>query len=159
MDMFEMSLPWWMFILRGVVAYIGLLVLLRCTGKHSLGELSPFDMLVLVFVGSMMRTAILGDDHSLIGPFIAVASIFGLDKVLAVLSARSRRFNRLLEGVPSLLASGGRAMPDALRQHSIPQEAFERALRTHGVRNVDEVEEARLEPNGTITIIKRSSKP
>jgi uncharacterized membrane protein YcaP (DUF421 family) len=156
MDMLTMNMPWWLFVLRAVMAYVGVLILVRLTGKHSLGEMSPFDILMLIFVGSLMRTAILGDDHSAIGPFIAVITIFGLDKLLAIAAARSARFNRLLEGVPSLLARDGLQTPGALRQHDIPQEAFARALRAHGLRTVSEVAEARLEPNGKITVIKCS---
>jgi uncharacterized membrane protein YcaP (DUF421 family) len=156
MNMLTMNMPWWLFVLRAVMAYVGVLILVRLTGKHSLGEMSPFDILMLIFVGSLMRTAILGDDHSAIGPFVAVITIFGLDKLLAIAAARSARFNRLMEGVPSLLARDGMQTPGALRRHDIPQEAFERALRAHGLRTVGEVAEARLEPNGKITVIKCS---
>jgi uncharacterized membrane protein YcaP (DUF421 family) len=45
-------------------------------------------------------------------------------------------------------------LPDALRRHSIPEAAFERELRMHGTRSVDEVDEARLEANGRFTILK-----
>jgi uncharacterized membrane protein YcaP (DUF421 family) len=159
MDLLTMSMPWWMFILRGVLAYVGVLILIRLAGKHSLGEMSPFDMLMLIFVGSIMRTAILGNDHSALGPFIAVLTLFSLDKLLAIAAARSPRFNRLMEGVPSLLARHGVQADAALRRDDIPQAAFDRALRQHGLRSVDEVEEARLEPNGKITVIKRAGKP
>jgi uncharacterized membrane protein YcaP (DUF421 family) len=155
-DLLTMSMPWWMFVLRGVLAYIGVLILIRLAGKHSLGEMSPFDMVMLIFVGSLMRTAILGNDHSALGPFIAVVTLFILDKLLAIAAARSPRFNRLMEGVPSLLARHGVQADAALRRGDIPQAAFDRALREHGLRSVGEVEEARLEPNGKITVIKRA---
>lgn len=158
MDLLSMSMPWWVFILRGVLAYIGVLILIRLAGKHSLGEMSPFDMVMLIFVGSIMRTAILGNDHSALGPLIAVVTLFSLDKLLAIAATRSPGFNRLMEGVPSLLARHGVQEDAALRRGDIPQAAFDRALREHGLCNVDEVEEARLEPNGKITVIKRAKE-
>ena len=113
---------------------------------------------MLVLVGSVLRTAILGEDHSVLGPFIAVTTIFALDKALAVISARSPGFNRLMEGVPSLLARHGRCEPGALRRHDIAEQAFHTALRAHGLRDVAQVEEARLEPNGKISVIKRGGQ-
>ena len=154
-EMLRLSMPWWMFVLRGTIAYIGLLVLVRLSGKHSLSQMSSFDILMLVVVGSLLRTAILGEDHSLLGPFIAVVTIFAWDKGLAMASARSPAFNRLMEGVPSLLARRGAPEPGALQRHDIAADAFASALRAHGLRSVEEVEEARLEPNGEITVIKR----
>ncbi len=154
-EMLRLSMPWWMFVLRGSMAYVGLLVLVRLNGKHSLGQMSPFDILMLIMVGSVLRTAILGEDHSVLGPFIAVVTIFAWDKVLAMASARSPGFNRLMEGVPSLLARHGAQEPGALRRHDIAADAFASALRAHGLRSVEEVEAARLEPNGEITVIKR----
>jgi uncharacterized membrane protein YcaP (DUF421 family) len=148
-------MPWWMFVLRGSMAYVGLLVLVRLSCNHSLGQMSPFDILMLIMVGSVLRTAILGEDHSVLGPFIAVVTIFVWDKVLASVSARSPGFNRLMDGVPSLLARHGAEEPGALQRHDIAQDAFASALRAHGLRGVEEVEEARLEPNGEITVIKR----
>jgi uncharacterized membrane protein YcaP (DUF421 family) len=59
-EMLRLSMPWWMFVLRGSMAYVGLLVLVRLSGKHSLGQMSPFDILMLIMVGSVLRTAILG---------------------------------------------------------------------------------------------------
>lgn len=157
MSWFDMSMPWWMFVARGVTVYIGVLVLVRLAGKVTLGDMSTFNILMLIFLGSLMRTAVLGGDHSLLGPFIAVATILILDKLLAVAATRWPRCNRLLEGVPTLLARRGVSDAGALRRTAVPQAAFERALRTHGLQRVDQVQEARLEPNGKITVIKRGT--
>lgn len=157
MDWFDLSMPWWMFVARGVTVYIGVLVLVRLAGKLTLGDMSPFNILMLIFLGSLMRTGVLGEDHSLLGPFIAVATILTLDKALGTAATRWPRCNRLLEGVPTLLARRGVQDTDALRRNVVPQEVFARALRAHGLHGVDEVEEARLEPNGKITVIRRDA--
>lgn len=158
MTWFDMSMPWWMFVARGVTVYVGVLVLVRLSGKLSLGDMSPFNILMLMFLGSLMRTAVLGQDHSLAGPFIAVATILGLDKALGAAATRWPRCNRLLEGVPTLLARRGVQDSVALRRSVVPQEVFDRALRAHGLHGVGEVDEARLEPNGKITVIKRDPR-
>lgn len=154
-DLLDLAMPWWQFVLRGILAYIGLLIVLRLAGKRSFGEMSPFDIVVLILVGGALRSALVGKDTSLLGPMIAIASIVAVDTVLARLATWSPAFNRLLEGVPTLLARDGREIPGARSRHAIPEETFHRELRAHDVRSLADVEEATLEPNGKITVLKK----
>ena len=155
MTMTELTMPWYMFVVRGAIAYVGLLVLLRLAGKRTFGELSAFDIVVLILVGGTLRTAIVGDDNSLLGAFIGVATILALDRIIAFFSARMSVLNRLVEGEPAVLARYGLVDRDALRRNNVPMAMLERAMRAKGVRSVGDVIEARLEPNGKITIVHR----
>src|SRR5205809_5086970 len=119
-EFFELSLPWWHFVLRGAVTYIGLLVLMRLSGKRTFGEMSPFDVVVLMLVGGALRTALVGDDHSVLAGFIAVVTILALDKLLAYLAARSPATDPLPEATPVLLPRARNPVPGALRRHSLP---------------------------------------
>lgn len=150
-ELFQPSLPCWQFVVRGAIAYLGLLMLLRLTGKRSFGEMSPFDIVVLIMVGGALRSAMVGGDESLTGGFIVVATILVADKALGWLSARSALFNRILEGRSSVLAANGAQVPGALRRHDIAPAAFERELRIHKAP-LEAVQEARLEANGKITV-------
>ena len=155
MTITDLSMPWYMFVIRGAVAYIGLLVLLRLAGKRTFGELSAFDIVVLILVGGTLRTAIVGDDNSLLGAFIGVATILALDRVIAFFAARMASLNRLVEGEPAVLARYGLVDREALRRNNVPMAMFERAMRDKGVHSIGDVVEARLEPNGKITIVHR----
>lgn len=155
MTITDLSMPWYMFVIRGAIAYIGLLVLLRLAGKRTFGELSAFDIVVLILVGGTLRTAIVGDDNSLLGAFIGVATILALDRVIAFFAARMASLNRLVEGEPAVLARYGLVDREALRRNNVPMAMFERAMRDKGVHSIGDVVEARLEPNGKITIVHR----
>lgn len=152
--MFDLSMPWWEFAVRGAICYVALLALLRMTGKRSFGEMSPFDVIVLIIVGGLLRPAVTGSDHSLLGPFISIVTILLLDKLLGKLAASSELLSRCLEGRSLLLARDGVPVPGALQRHSISAAAFDRELRAHGVRSVAETEEVRLEANGRVTVLK-----
>jgi len=154
-DLFELSMPWWEFVLRGAVCYLGLLVLLRLTGKRSFGEMAPFDIVVLIIVGGALRSAMVGKDASLLGPFIVVATILVIDMLIGAIAARSPMFDRLIEGRSVLLVRDGREIDSALRRNSISEAAFQRELRTKELRSIEQVEEARLEANGRISFLKR----
>jgi uncharacterized membrane protein YcaP (DUF421 family) len=153
-DLFVLSMPWWHFIVRGALSYAAVLVLLRMTGKRAFSDMSPFDIVVLVIVGGALRSAMIGTDSSLLGPLLAVATILMLDKLLAHIAARSELFNRMLEGTPLLLAAGGNLVAGALGKAGIPTAGFERELRLHGLRSLQEVDEMRLEPNGKVSVLK-----
>jgi uncharacterized membrane protein YcaP (DUF421 family) len=155
MSSFLPQLPWWEFAVRGIGCYLGLLVLLRLAGKRSFGEMSPFDIVVLILVGGALRSAMIGKDDSFLGPFIAVAAIIAVDKVFATVSTRVPLFNRLFEGRSSLLVQRGKVLPDSLLRHNIPHAAFERELRMHEIRAVEEIDEARIEANGHFTVLKK----
>jgi uncharacterized membrane protein YcaP (DUF421 family) len=152
--MFDLAMPWWEFALRGGICYLGLLLLLRLAGKRSFGEMAPFDVVVLIIVGGLLRPAVTGNDHSMLGPFISIVTILLLDKLLGKLAASFRIIDRLLEGRSVLLAKNGEHVPGALQRHAISVSAFERELRSHGVRHVAETEEVRLEANGRVTMLK-----
>ena len=151
-----LSMPWWQFVLRGALGYAGLLLLLRLGGKRSFGELAPFDVVVLILVGGTLRSAIVGHDESVLGPFIAVTTIVVADRLLTWACAASARVNRWVEGVPTLLARDGRLDERALVRAGVPRAGFERELRHHGFRSLDAVAAARLEPNGKITMLPKN---
>jgi uncharacterized membrane protein YcaP (DUF421 family) len=156
MDHWLPTLPWWTFVVRGAIAYVGLLALMRMAGRHSFGEMSAFDIIVLVLVGGTLRTAIVGEDNSLCGAFIGVATVLVIDRLFAWAATRSPAFNRLVEGNPTTLVRDGQLLQDELRRHDVPMPAFERSLRKRGVVDARDVAEARLEPNGKITVIRQS---
>lgn len=151
----SLSFPWWAFAIRGILVYLVLLSLLRLSGKRSFGEMSAFDVIVLVLVGGTLRTSIIGPDTSFLGAIIAVAAILATDKTIAWICTRSPGLNRWVEGRPTFLVKDGKRVPQALNRCNIPEAAFERVLHTQGHEDLQGVNNARLEPNGKITFTRR----
>ena len=99
--------PWWVYALRGAGVYLGLLIVLRLIGKRAFGDMTTFDIVVLMLVGSTLRLAITGDDKSPLSAVIGVIPIFLLDKAMGWSCARWPWLDRVVEGKDSLLARGG----------------------------------------------------
>ena len=152
--MFDLAMPWWEFALRASVSYVGLLILLRLASRRSFGQLAPFDVIVLIMIGGLLRPAVTGNDHSLLGPFISIVTILVLDKLVGRLAASFPVIDKLLERPSVLLAEHGQRLKGALEQHGVSPTAFERELRQHGMRDVAEAEEVRLEGNGHVTVFR-----
>lgn len=157
MSTFVLAMPWWHFVLRGIGAYFALLVMLRIVGKRSFGDMSTFDVVVLVLIGGTLRNTIIGPDNSFPGGLIAVASILVADRLLAWLCTRSTRLNRIVEGKPTVLVREGELVPSAFERVSLPEAAFRRALHTQGLEDIQTISTARMEPNGRITLIRKRS--
>lgn len=153
--LFEMSMPWWEFCLRAIVVYAVLLVLVRITGKRSVGQFTPFDMVLLVLLGSAVQNSLIGADISLLGGLILAVTLIALNWLVGFVSARSSRIDRLVEGEPVLLARDGKVFHKVLQREEISPSDFDEALRSHGLLEVAKVRCAFLETDGKISIIKQ----
>ena len=157
--MIELGLPWWEFPLRGLAVFVALLVMLRMSGKRTVGEFTPFDLLAVVLVGEAVGGSLGGHDKSLAGGLIVAATLIGANWVLGFVTARSRRVDRLVEGEPVVVASNGRRFEDRLRSNNVPLSDFEESMRQAQIGSLDEVRLAVLEPNGRITFVRRDGGP
>lgn len=153
--MFEMSMPWWEFILRAVVVYVVLLGMIRVSGKRTMGQFTAFDMLLIVLLGNAVQNALLGKDTSMTGGLLLAATLIVLNWSVGLLTSRSRKMERLLEGVPVVLAHNGNVYRDVLRRELVSRYDFSKAMREAGCNDVDRIHLALLETDGRITILLR----
>ncbi|HEX7129546.1 MAG TPA: YetF domain-containing protein [Rhodanobacteraceae bacterium] len=153
-EMFTLGVPAWELVCRAVIVYFALLVMLRLSGKRTVGELSIFDLIVIIVLGSAVRAALLGNDKSVLGGLLVVAVLLLLDFVGAFLSARYKPVERLLDGKPVLVARDGVVFHDVLKKCNVPAGTFEGVLRKHSMTTA-EIGQAILEANGNITLCKR----
>ena len=156
-DLFALAMPWWEFILRAVVVYVVVLGMVRLSGKRALGQITPFDVLLVVLLGNAVQNALLGTDTSLGGGLLLAATLILLNYGVGWVSTRSRRIERLVEGEPVVIARDGRLFDTVLRREQVTRADFEAAMRQQGCLGVEDVELALLEINGHITIIPRKS--
>jgi len=153
--MFEMSMPWWEFILRAVIVYVVLLAMIRLSGKRTMGQFTAFDMLLIVLLGNAVQNALLGEDTSMSGGLLLAATLILLNWLVGLITSRNRKVERLLEGVPVVLARNGHIYRDVLRRELVSRDDFSKAMREAGCNEVDRIHIALLETNGHITILLR----
>lgn len=151
-DLFDLSMPWWEFVLRAVVVYVTVLTMVRVSGKRAMGQLTPFDMLLIVLLGNAVQNALLGEDTSLGGGLLLAATLIALNFAVGLLTSRSERLERLIEGEPIVLARDGHVFREVLRRELVSRADFEAAMRQQGCPGIDNVRLALLETNGHITI-------
>ena len=155
-DLFALAMPWWEFMLRAVVVYAVVLGMVRLSGKRALGQITPFDVLLIVLLGNAVQNALLGQDTSLAGGLLLAATLITLNYAVGWVTTRSRRMERLIEGEPVLVARDGKLLDSVLRRELITQADFDAAMRQQGCGGIEEVALALLEINGHITIVPRT---
>ncbi len=156
-DLFNLAMPWWEFILRAVVVYVVVLGMVRLSGKRALGQVTPFDVLLIVLLGNAVQNALLGQDTSLGGGLLLAATLILLNYGVGWLTTRSRRIETLVEGEPVLIARDGQLLSSVLRRELVTRADVEAAMRQQGCLRTEDVALALLEINGHITIVPKSA--
>ena len=154
-DLLALSMPWYEIVLRGALVYIVLLSLLRLSGKRTVGQFTPFDLLLLVLLGDAVQGAMIGEENSVTGAVILVATLLSLNWLAGFLSSRSRRLDQLLEGSPVLLVRNGTMYEKALRRANLTRGELKESMRKRGCIRIEDVRLAVLESNGEISIVTR----
>jgi uncharacterized membrane protein YcaP (DUF421 family) len=140
--------------LRTTVIYTLVLVGIRLTGKREVGQMTPFDLTLLLLLSNSVQNAMTGPDTSLLGGAVAALVLLVLNYLLAEVSGLNRRFRRVIQGEPTLLVHNGVAIPGHLAKEHVSQDELERALREHGCNSCHDVALAVLEVDGAISVLK-----
>ncbi len=151
--MLNLGTPAWAIIVRTVVIYLVILVGLRLAGKREVGQMTVFDLVVLLLIANAVQNAMVGPDTSLIGGILAAVALLAVNLLISQLRLRWPRLRRLVEGTPTILISHGEMIASHLRREGIDEETLEAALREHGVTEIGNVEMAVLEIDGSISVI------
>ena len=157
-DMFDLSAPWWHFVLRALVIYVLVMVLVRLSGKRAVGQFTPFDLVVVILLGNAVQNGINGGDNSLTGAVIMASTLIGLNYLVAMLTSRFRWIEKIVEGQRVHLVKDGKVLEAVLRRELISQHDFEEALRMNNVESVADVDTAMLETKGHISVVPKDKK-
>lgn len=155
--MFSLAIPAWNIAARTAVVYVALLLGMRLTGKREVGQMSLFDLVLLLLLANAVQNAMVGPDSSLVGGLLAAAVLLSFNAIVARLAFRSPRLRHLIVGTPTLLATNGTFIPQHLKREGIDEEFVLAALREHGLNDISQVAMAVLETDGSISIVPQGT--
>jgi uncharacterized membrane protein YcaP (DUF421 family) len=155
--MFEMGTEAWMIVVRTLVVYAGVFLGLRLAGKRELGQMTVFDLVVVLLIANAVQNAMVGSDVSLQGGLIAAAALLTANRAVATLRRQGRVWGRFLEGTPTVLVEDGQAIEPHLRKEGLERDELEMVVREHGVERLADVKLAVLETDGAISIVPMTS--
>lgn len=153
--MFVIQVPVLERVLRSVIVYVFLLAAIRIFGRRELGQMTSFDIIVLLTLSNILQNAMIGDDVSVTGGMIGAATLLAVNLAVAFVTFRFRRAERMIEGGPRILVRDGELQMDAVRSELMTEQDVLSAVRGQGVESIDDVHLAISEPNGQISVIPR----
>ena len=155
--MFHMGTSAWVIVARTVAVYGAVLLGLRLMGKREIGQMTVFDLVVILLIANAVQNAMVGADVSLQGGILAAFVLLVVNRLVALVRLRGGRFGRLLEGTPTVLIHDGEFVEPHLRREGVDKEELEMAAREHGIESVSKIKLAVLEIDGSISIIPEGS--
>jgi uncharacterized membrane protein YcaP (DUF421 family) len=156
--MWTLAIPVWELVLRSAVVYAFLIVLLRLTGKRQIGQLAPFDLVLLLVLSNAVQNSMNGGDNSLVGGLVSAATLVALNVAIGYATFKSKRLEALIEGRPQVIIHNGRVFEDVMRHAKLTHHELTAALRRAGCTCPEEVQAAILENNGSISVVMRSGR-
>jgi uncharacterized membrane protein YcaP (DUF421 family) len=150
--MFNMTVPWWELVLRGLVVYAFLIVLLRLTGKRQIGQLSPFDLVLLLILSNAVQNSMNAGDNSLIGGLISATTLIAVNYLMGLVTFKNKKLEEIIEGRPQVLIYQGKLFDDVMTDAKLTRHELDSTLRQSGYFELKEVKLAILENNGSVTV-------
>ena len=141
-------------VLRTGVIYLLVLIGIRLSGKREVGQMTPFDLVLLLLLSNSVQNAMTGPDNSLAGGAVAAVTLLILNYLVAEVSGGNRRFRKFIQGQPSLLVHDGEIIAAHMAKEHVSMDELERSLREHGVATAKDVALAVLEVDGSISVLK-----
>lgn len=152
--MFELDRPWWELIVRAAVVYFALLVMVRISGKRTVGQFTPFELLVVMLLSESVSDSLSGGDDSLAAGLILASTLILINLGIAYSTARSPRLQGIVEGHPILIGRDGEVFRDQLLAQHIAPSDLDQALREADCELKD-MRCAFLEADGHISILQK----
>jgi len=138
-------------IARPVVVYLFLIAALRLGGKRELGQLNPFDLVVLLTLSNTVQNAIIGEDNTVTGGLIGATTLLAINHIVVRYVYRHQAIERLVEGEATVLIEKGSLVKKRLSDELVTHSELVSAAHKQGFKSLDDVDRAVLEPGGSIT--------
>ncbi len=140
--------------LRTLTIYAVVLIGVRLSGKREVGQMTPFDLTLLLLLSNAVQNAMTGPDTSLAGGVVAAVTLLVVNYFVADLSGANRRFRKFIQGEPSLIVHDGQVIEAHMAKEHVSMDELERAMREHGISDYHQVALAVLEVDGSISFLK-----
>ena len=139
--------------LTGVLAYLGLILVLRISGKRTLAALNAFDFVVTVALGSTLATILLSSDVSVVRGYVAFVTLIGLQYLVAWSSVRLAVVRKGVRSRPVALVVAGRYRQEAMEAERMTESEVAQAVRRKGRGTLADIAAVVLETDGTLSVI------
>ena len=141
----------------GVLAYFGLVLLLRISGKRTLSKMNAFDFVVTVAIGSTLATILLSRNVTLAQGITAFAVLVFLQYFITFVSVRFQPFNKLIKAEPRMLYYRGDYLEGAMKHERVTRDEVLAKVRNAGYASLEKIDAIVLETDGELTVVQKKT--
>jgi uncharacterized membrane protein YcaP (DUF421 family) len=143
-------------LIEAVVFYFYAILLLRVSGKTTVGTARIFDFVSTVAMGTMVGSTIISSSIALTTGLVGLTALVALQWAVAYASSRSGRLYRITTNTPRLLYDGSRFLDENLREERITRDDLKAKIRQSGHPTLESVAAVVLETTGNVAVISSS---
>jgi len=141
-------------IVKAIVVYLVLLLLFRLSGKRTLAEVSPFDLVLLLIISEATQQALIDSDNSMTHAFLLVMTLVAMNVLMSEIKVRWKSAEHVLDSTPLLVVENGKPIEEHMRKERVDvEDVLDTAREKHGIHSLEQIRYAVLERNGRISII------
>lgn len=139
-----------------VILFIVALIVVRLMGSRTVGQLSPFDFIIMVGIGDIIVTASMDKGQSIFTGIEGLATLLVLQQLLSYSALKSITLRKWFEGTPVTLIQDGKIIPENFVKTNFNYDDLRQELHRQGMDMTDlaDIKFARLESCGTFSVIK-----
>lgn len=153
--MWNLTVHWSELIGRGLLIYFSLILLLRATGKRQIGQMSPFDLVLLMVLSNAVQNSMVGGDNSVTAGLILAVTLVAANWIVGKITSSSKTMEKLIEGSPQVLFHNGKIYEKILSEDQITRQELIAAVHKAGYNGLNEIRTAILENDGSISVIPK----
>lgn len=157
-DVFGIHAPFAQIVYRSAIVYVAIVVGMRLTGSRQLGQMTPFDLVLILLIANAVQNAMVGSDVTILGGLAAAATLLVANRATVLITDHVPLFRRALEGQVLVLVTDGTLIERNVHRAGLTDELVLQAIREHGFERADQVRIAVLEIDGTISIVPQDAK-
>lgn len=140
-------------VLRAAFGYCFLVFIVRIVGRRPGKQMTPFEVVLIFFMGGLTLTSMVGNDASFTNAVVQIITVAALHYLIALAKHKSPKFGLLVDGTPLVLLAKGQWQLNSMQGMRIADDDVMASARDKGVNDLSEIEYAILERNGEISII------
>ena len=146
-------------VLRATAMFAFLNLLIRLLGKRELGQMTPFELVLLIVMGDLIQQGVTHNDFSLTGGLLAICTFAFWALALSWTTYLFPKAKDLLEGAPRVIVRNGELIEQNMRRDRLTRDEVLSEMRLAGIGRLSEVAWAILEPQGKISFIAMEDEP
>jgi len=155
--MMEQITPYLIVAGSSAAIYIFLILAIRLFGKKEFSQLSVFDIVFILLISNAVQNSMIAADFTFMGGVVSAVTLFAVNFTIKHIIYKIPRFSEFVQGHPIMLIYEGKPIPENMSKARVSMQELEEATREHGIKDIESVEIAVLELDGSISVVSEEA--